>query len=193
MKTKIRKTPINNQLLEKIREAKKKRKPMSIDKDDLKVLQSERLLNMSRVYKELGYTPAEINTRLGRPNSSLDQEVLEKIEKQIMDNIANVVQILDLDPGRVVSRILAESKASEATSIFKELEDMAVPPVAYVEKGDRMFALFLPDDAYKPRITEHQTIIEYHSIQKIKGMIGHGAYKNFRLTNRGRVAIQATS
>ena len=157
-----------------------------MDKKSLAELSTRRLLNLSAVYKAVDLNVDEVNTRLRRPRSKIPDEWFRKIEKRIMDHIAEIVQIAEIDLTELIPRLVADLDTHfQQTNTFANLKTKEVEPIGYITRAtDDVLAIYLPGDVYKPRTSKHDSRSRFLPISQIFDLKG-----NLELTDRGRMQM----
>lgn len=161
-----------------------------MDKKTINEISAEKMVNMSRIFRAMGYEDnSEIYTRLNRPKSTLPGENFErKFELKLIETLAEVVRVGRLDLSEVIPRLLAEAGTHmEQQYLLENLQLQTVKPVAYWHHHQGIIAVYLEEDAYRPRASDHDSKSRFMSpkqfmrIDESKG--------DLELTPRGKAIV----
>jgi hypothetical protein len=155
-----------------------------MDKIQLKKLQAERIMTMAQIYRAVDLDPADVGTKLSRISLNFPQKWLDNIEKELMDQISEVVAITDMPLDQLIPRLIANLDSHlDQRAVFDHMDAAEVEPIAYITtKTERVLAVYLPRDKYRPRSSKYDEAVPTY--MTFKQLFDKGE-KNIDLTGRG--------
>ena len=139
---------------------------------------------MAHTYRTASLDERVMNTRISRPRSKLKPEEGKAVYLAILDTIAEIVDLVGYTPAQVLSRLLADLTPVEAEGFYEAMKN-GIDPIAYIIREEEVVAVFTPEDAYRPRLTDHQATEKFMTLKDIINIPGR-----LEMTDRGRRIIR---